>query len=109
MPAIHPARENPPARLAGWSPGGGRILLKQAAVGDGLVRLARRTHIHLRISHHRDVTVSGLTVDRILANASKMLKKPRGQVDTPDNVARDVTFRRQGQLLGSDRSARQQL
>jgi hypothetical protein len=62
MPAIHPARE-PPARLAGWSPGGGRILLKQAAVGDGFVRLVAwfsqiagyRSHADVHADGHFDI------------------------------------------------------
>ena len=52
----------------------------------------------LKVSHHRSVEVSTRAIDKILANASRMLKKAPGHVDSTDNVACRVTFRREGTL-----------
>jgi hypothetical protein len=52
----------------------------------------------LKISHHRSVEVSRQAIDKILASASRMLKKAPGHVDRTDNVACRVTFSREGPL-----------
>lgn len=52
----------------------------------------------LKVSHHRSVEVSTPAIDKILADASRMLKKAPGHVDSTDNVACRVTFRREGTL-----------
>ena len=52
----------------------------------------------LKVSHHRSVEVSARAVDKILADASRMLNKAPGHVDSTDNVACRVTFRREGTL-----------
>ena len=56
---------------------------------------AQRTY-SLTVSRHPDVAISEAKVDEILAEASKVLQKNPGHVDTRDNVACNVTFRRNG-------------
>jgi hypothetical protein len=52
----------------------------------------------LKVSHHRSVEVSTRAIDKILADASRTLKKAPGHVDSTNNVACRVTFRREGTL-----------
>jgi hypothetical protein len=52
----------------------------------------------LKVTHHRSFTVTGAEVDKILDDASKMLQKNSGHVNTTDNVACDVTFTRKGSV-----------
>src|SRR5262249_1404465 len=52
----------------------------------------------LKVSHHRSVEVSARAVDKILADASRMLKKAPGHVNSTDNVTCRVTFRGEVEL-----------
>ena len=50
----------------------------------------------LSISRHPSVQLTEDKVDRILADASRMLQKKSGYKDRPDNVACNVTLKRDG-------------
>src|SRR5262245_45426482 len=50
----------------------------------------------LTVGHHPTVSVSQSDVDTILSQASKILQKDPGHVNTPDDVACNVTFARNG-------------
>lgn len=56
---------------------------------------AQTTH-SLTVGHHRNVELSNDDVDTILHDASKLLHKEPGHVDTLDDVACNVTLRRRG-------------
>lgn len=52
----------------------------------------------LSVGRHPSVQISDQKVDRILAAASKMLQKSSHHVDSPDDVACNVTFKRTGPI-----------
>src|SRR5262245_53612315 len=58
--------------------------------------VAAQSTYSLSVSRHRDVALTEQDVDAIFANASRMLKKELGHVDTPNDVACNVTFKRKG-------------
>jgi hypothetical protein len=56
---------------------------------------AQKTY-SLTVSRHQDVALSADDVDKILADASKMLQKDSARTSNPNNVACKVTFKRNG-------------
>jgi hypothetical protein len=56
---------------------------------------AQTTH-SLAVSHHRNTELSNDDIDTILGDASKVLQKEAGHVDTPNDVACNVTLQRRG-------------
>jgi hypothetical protein len=56
---------------------------------------AQKTY-SLTISRHPDVALSAADVDKILADATKMLQKTSAPTSSPDNVACNVSFKRNG-------------
>jgi hypothetical protein len=56
---------------------------------------AQKTY-SLTVSRHQDVALSADDVDKILADASKMLQKISARTSNPNSVACNVTFKRNG-------------